>query len=129
LPARDLPAEVDEPKRRLEDQLGHQLASFAYPHGYSSRRVREAVAAAGYTSACAVKHALSGPGDDRYALARVVVDADTTAEGLERMLRGDGVRVAPRDGTRVAGWRLLRRAHARSPRSRRRSRWLTEEAA
>jgi O-antigen biosynthesis protein len=129
LPARDLPAEVDAPKRRLEYQLGHQLASFAYPHGYSSRRVREAVAAAGYTSACAVKHALSGPGDDRYALARLVVDADTTAEDLERMLRGDGVRIAPRDGTRVAGWRLLRRAHARSPRSRRRSRWLTEEAA
>jgi peptidoglycan/xylan/chitin deacetylase (PgdA/CDA1 family) len=129
LPARDLPVEIDGPKRRLEDQLGHRVASFAYPHGYSSRRVRKSVAAAGFTSACAVKHALSGPGDDQYALSRIVVDAETTAEALEEMLRGAGLRVAPRDGVRVAGWRLLRRAHAYSPRSRRRSRWLREEAA
>jgi peptidoglycan/xylan/chitin deacetylase (PgdA/CDA1 family) len=129
LPRRDLPAEIDGPKRRLEDELGHHVASFAYPHGYSSGRVRDAVTAAGYTSACAVKHALSGPGDDRYALARLVVDADTTAEDLARMLRGDGVRTVPRDGVRVAGWRLVRRAHSRTPGSRRRSRWLIEEAA
>jgi peptidoglycan/xylan/chitin deacetylase (PgdA/CDA1 family) len=129
LPARDLPAEIDGPKCRLEDQLGHRIASFAYPHGYSSRRVRGYVAAAGFTSACAVKHALSGPSDDRYALGRIVVEADTTVEALHAMVRGDGLRVAPRAGARSAGWRLLRRAHAQLPRSRRRSRWLSEEAA
>ncbi len=129
LPARDLPVEVDGPKRLLEGQLGHQITSFAYPHGYSSPRVRAAVAASGFTSACAVKHALSGPGDDRYALGRIVVDADTTVEALEGMLRGAGLRVAPRDGARVAGWRLARRAYAQLPRNRRRSRWLMKEAA
>jgi peptidoglycan/xylan/chitin deacetylase (PgdA/CDA1 family) len=129
LPGRDLAAEVHDSKRRLEGRLGHHVASFAYPHGYSSRRVREAVAAAGFTSACAVKHALSGPGDDRYALGRIVVDAGTTVEALEGMLRGVGLRVAPRDRARVAGWRLLRRAHAQLPRNRRRSRWLIKEAA
>jgi peptidoglycan/xylan/chitin deacetylase (PgdA/CDA1 family) len=129
LPARELPAEVDRPKHRLEDQLGHRITGFAYPHGYSSRRVRRSVAAAGFTSACAVKHALSGPGDDPYALGRIVVEADTTAEALEAMVRGVGLRVAPRDGVRVAGWRLLRRACAHSPRSRRRSRRLLKEVA
>jgi O-antigen biosynthesis protein len=129
LPARELPNEIEESKRRLEVNLGHGVASFAYPHGYSSRRVREAVAAAGFTSACAVKHALSGPGDDRYALARIVVDAGTTVEPLERMVRGDGMRIAPRDGARVAGWRLVRRVGAWLPGNQRRSRWLTTEAA
>jgi O-antigen biosynthesis protein len=129
LPARDLPVEVHNSKRRLEDQLGHEVVSFAYPHGYSSRRVREAVASAGFTSACAVKHALSGPGDDRYALSRIVIDADTTVEALEGMLCGAGLRIAPRDGARVTGWRFLRRVHAQLPPNRRRSRWLMEEAA
>jgi peptidoglycan/xylan/chitin deacetylase (PgdA/CDA1 family) len=129
LPARDLPAEIDDPKLRLEDQLGHPIAGFAYPHGYSSRRVRRVVASAGFTSACAVKHALSGPGDDPYALARIVVEADTTVEALEAMVRGVGLRVAPRAGPRTAAWRLLRRAHAQLPRSRRWSRRLREEAA
>jgi peptidoglycan/xylan/chitin deacetylase (PgdA/CDA1 family) len=129
LPPHELPAEVDVSKRRLEEQLGHPIASFAYPHGYSSRRVRQAVADAGFTSACAVKHALSGPGDDRYALARIVVGADTTVEALDGMLHGAGLRVAPRDRTRVMAWRLLRRAHAQLPRNRRRSRRLMREAA
>jgi peptidoglycan/xylan/chitin deacetylase (PgdA/CDA1 family) len=129
LAVRDLPAEVHDPKRRLERQLGHPVASFAYPHGYSSRRVREAVANAGFTSACAVKHALSGPGDDRYALGRIIVDADTTVDALDAMLRGAGLRVAPQDRARVAGWRLMRRAHAQLPSSRRRDRRLIEEAA
>jgi O-antigen biosynthesis protein len=129
LPARDLPAEIEESKRRLEVNLGHRIVSFAYPHGYSSRRVREAVAAAGFTSACAVKHALSSPVDDRYALARIVVESGTTVEALDGMLRGDGMRVAPRDGVRVASWRLVRRARARLPGNQRRSRLLTKEAA
>ena len=80
----------------------------ASPTRMATRRrvLRAAVAASGFTSACAVKHALSGPEDDRYALGRIVVDADTTVEALEGMLRGAGLRVAPRDGARVAGWRL-----------------------
>jgi peptidoglycan/xylan/chitin deacetylase (PgdA/CDA1 family) len=129
LPERDLPTEVHDSKQRLEGRLGHRITSFAYPHGYSSRRVREAVAAAGFTSACAVKHALSGPGDDWYALGRIIVDADASAEVVEGMLRGAGLRVTPRDGARVAGWRLLRRVHAQLPGNRRRNRWLMEEAA
>jgi peptidoglycan/xylan/chitin deacetylase (PgdA/CDA1 family) len=127
LPARDLTWEVDHSKARLESELGHRITGFAYPHGYSSPRVRAVVAAAGFTSACAVKHALSGPRDDRYALGRIIVGADTTVEALAAMLRGVGLRVTPRDGARVAGWRLVRRIHAHLPRSRHQSPELVEE--
>src|SRR4051794_39918901 len=36
----------------LEDALGAPVASFAYPHGYSSPRVRALVRDAGYRAAC-----------------------------------------------------------------------------
>src|SRR5881227_3368175 len=43
--------------------------TFAYPHGYSSARVRRLVRDAGFRGACGVKNALSSPRDDRFALA------------------------------------------------------------
>jgi O-antigen/teichoic acid export membrane protein/GT2 family glycosyltransferase/peptidoglycan/xylan/chitin deacetylase (PgdA/CDA1 family) len=43
-----LRCEVVESKRRLEDALGLEVASFAYPYGGVDRRVRAAVAEAGY---------------------------------------------------------------------------------
>lgn len=43
-----LRCEVGESKRRLEDELGVEVASFAYPYGGVDRRVRAAVGEAGY---------------------------------------------------------------------------------
>ena len=60
-------------KTLLEERLGHGVATFAYPHGYYTPRVREAVRAAGFDSACGVKNAFSHPFDDRLSLARLTV--------------------------------------------------------
>ncbi len=45
---RDLHREIHDSKTKLEDLLGVEISSFAYPYGAVDRRVRAAVAAAGY---------------------------------------------------------------------------------
>lgn len=91
--------------------LGHPARSFAYPHGFHSPRVVEAVRLAGFDSACAVRNLLSSPDDDPFALARVTVDASWDGDRLRRVLDGEGLGVAPRsERLRTIGWRTYRRA-------------------
>ncbi|MPZ15699.1 MAG: polysaccharide deacetylase family protein [Chloroflexi bacterium] len=114
LPREQARAEILISKRLIEDRLGREVTSFAYPHGYHGPTVRRLVEACGYTSACAVKHAMSAVDDDPFSLARIVVTADTTVSQLRSWLGGAGLRHAPR-GERLTtvGWRLVRRARAR----------------
>jgi peptidoglycan/xylan/chitin deacetylase (PgdA/CDA1 family) len=100
-------------KKLLEDELGHAVASFAYPNGYSSRTVRRLVRETGYRSACAVRNTLSSTADDRFALARLTLRDTTTAEDVARWLTGSGAR-PPRRRERAAtrAWRGYRRARA-----------------
>src|SRR5205085_6553677 len=86
--------EIVRCKSTLEEHLGRPVTSFAYPHGYYTATVRGLVQDAGYASACAVKHAMSGVGDDRFALARIIM-TDTDVECFAGLLAGDGLRVAP----------------------------------
>jgi peptidoglycan/xylan/chitin deacetylase (PgdA/CDA1 family) len=105
-------------KGLLEDALGCEVPSFAYPHGFQSGRTRRVVASAGHRSACAVMNALSSDGDDIYALARLTVTAATRPAGLAAWLSGRGARIAPfPERLRTTAWRLYRRA--RGPGSRR----------
>jgi peptidoglycan/xylan/chitin deacetylase (PgdA/CDA1 family) len=105
--------EVTRSKALLEDALEREVATFAYPHGYSGRRVRRLVREAGYRSACGVKETLSAPGDDRYALARLMVRATTPAGAVGEWLDRRG---APpprrREQPRTALWRAYRRGRA-----------------
>ncbi len=110
LSAADSRAEIYRSKEVLEQELQRPVTSFAYPHGCHSRRVREQVIEAGYSSATAVRHAMSSPEDDLFALARVMVLADTTTEDLAKLLAGEGIPQAPyRPRTRTALWRVARR--------------------
>jgi peptidoglycan/xylan/chitin deacetylase (PgdA/CDA1 family) len=110
LGAADSRAEIRRSKEVLEQELQRPVTGFAYPHGYHSRRVREQVIEAGYTSSAAVRHAMSSTEDDVFALARVVVLADTATEDLERLLAGQGIPQAPcRPRRRTALWRAARR--------------------
>ncbi|WP_210443330.1 polysaccharide deacetylase family protein [Nocardioides sp. SYSU D00065] len=110
LSATEARAEIRRSKDVLEQQLQRPVTSFAYPHGNYSRRVREQVIEAGYTSAAAVRHAMSSTDDDVYALARVMVLADTTTDDLARLLAGDGIPQAPcRPRARTGLWRTARR--------------------
>ncbi|WP_175409559.1 polysaccharide deacetylase family protein, partial [Streptomyces sp. TRM64462] len=61
----------------LTEELGTAPVSFAYPYGYSDRRVRRAVRAAGYTQALAVGNALARRAQGPYALERVTVRRST----------------------------------------------------
>jgi peptidoglycan/xylan/chitin deacetylase (PgdA/CDA1 family) len=103
-------AEIARSKDVLEQELQRPVTTFAYPHGCFSRRVRDQVAEAGYTSSTAVRHAMSSTEDDVLSLARIMVLADTTTDDLARLLSGRGIPQAPyRPRVRTAVWRAARR--------------------
>ena len=105
--------EIVRCKIALEQHLGQAVTTFAYPHGYYSPVVRRLVQQAGYTSACAVKRAMSATTDDRFALARIEVTADTDLESFGRLLAGQGVPAAPvRERVQTKIWRAVRRSAA-----------------
>ena len=114
----DLTDEVRGSRTTLSVGLGHPVRSFAYPHGYHARAVKEAVRLAGFDSACAVRNMLSSPADDRLALARVTIEAGCDTAALGRVLDGAGLPVAPRrQQLRTVGWRAYRRNRRRFVRS------------
>jgi peptidoglycan/xylan/chitin deacetylase (PgdA/CDA1 family) len=75
-------AEIRMPRRILEDRLQVPVRTFAYPFGYHDRRVRRAVAAAGYELACEVGDRAASSDDDPLALPRWTVPAGLSAEAL-----------------------------------------------
>jgi peptidoglycan/xylan/chitin deacetylase (PgdA/CDA1 family) len=106
--------ELARPKRILEEALGREVELFAYPHGYSSRRVRELTRAAGYRGAFAVRNAFSPVGDDPFRIARLMVLAATGRAEFEAWLRGEGApAAAAREQARTTAWRWYRRARVR----------------
>jgi peptidoglycan/xylan/chitin deacetylase (PgdA/CDA1 family) len=105
---RDITASRDA----LEEAVG-PAASFAYPHGYHTAGLKRMVEQAGFSSACAVKDAMSAPGDDRFALARIVVRGGTGVEAFGRTIRGAHHGHPP--GRRIVArgaWRMARRGGA-----------------
>jgi peptidoglycan/xylan/chitin deacetylase (PgdA/CDA1 family) len=113
LPRRVAMDEIARSTGLVADAIGAPVVTFAYPHGYYDRAVREMVQAAGHLAACGVKHAMSALDDDRFALARVIVEADTDLARFSRLLEGERLPVMPSERLRTKGWRLLRRAAAR----------------
>ena len=106
----ELRDEVVASRQLLEDGFHEPVHSFAYPYGYHSKAVRRAVQAAGYTSACAVKNALSHEGDDVFAVARVLIERDTGVAGIDALCEGRGWPLAwRRERLRTRGWRAYRR--------------------
>jgi peptidoglycan/xylan/chitin deacetylase (PgdA/CDA1 family) len=76
IPAESARVEVELSKRVLEETLGCEVRTFAYPFGYESAHVRGLVASAGYDSACRVSYRTSPCGEDTYALSRLPVYGD-----------------------------------------------------
>jgi peptidoglycan/xylan/chitin deacetylase (PgdA/CDA1 family) len=102
--------EVEQSRCDLEQRLGSPVRSFAYPHGFFSRPVRDLVVSAGFDSACAVRDAWSHVGEDRYRLSRLVVNGTTTADDLWTRLVSVPDRPAGRRVARQVGHRFVRRA-------------------
>jgi peptidoglycan/xylan/chitin deacetylase (PgdA/CDA1 family) len=82
--------ELTQPKRILENELGHEVPIFAYPYGYSSRTVRELTGANGYTGAFAVRHAFSPDTDDPYRIARLMLRCGHSLATFQAWLDGEG---------------------------------------
>ncbi|MCW2951224.1 MAG: polysaccharide deacetylase [Conexibacter sp.] len=104
-------------KLALEDRLQRAVTSFAYPFGYHTDPLKRLLPKIGYSSACAVKNALSHPRDDPFGLARLTVSGDLPARRFEQLLSGNGARMAwdgERPRTRV--WRAYRHARSRTRR-------------
>jgi peptidoglycan/xylan/chitin deacetylase (PgdA/CDA1 family) len=102
--------EIRQSKDLLEQVLSQPVNSFAYPHGYHDREVRQMVVDSGFASASAVKDALSHAEDDRFALARVTVKSDFDQTKIDQVLAGRGLSRARRgERWRTRGWRHVRR--------------------
>jgi hypothetical protein len=86
------------------------VSSFAYPFGLYDRRVREAVAAAGYAAACTMNSWAATSGDHLLEVPRLAVFDDTDAESLAARLS------ASRGPARRAALRARRVAHVRARR-------------
>ncbi|MEV2217538.1 polysaccharide deacetylase family protein [Streptomyces sp. NPDC050997] len=98
-------------KEIVTDELGTVPASFAYPYGYSSRRVRQAVRETGYGQALAVGNGLARRRQGPYALRRVTVRRSTGIEEFERLVQGRAIaRNFAGDRALTKGYALVRRA-------------------
>lgn len=101
--------EIVVSKRLLEDHLGIPVRSFAYPFGYSNRRVRTAVSHAGCDYACAVKDSLSTRADDPYAIARCFAPASSDMRAFAATLEHGNRRPRPDENLATKAWRVARR--------------------
>ncbi|MCS6800661.1 MAG: polysaccharide deacetylase family protein [Chloroflexota bacterium] len=86
LPRTQAAAEIRWSKATIEDRLGKECATFAYPYGLYDPSLRRLVRRAGFTSACAVRYGVSGLADDLFALRRLKVGPDTGGAALARLL-------------------------------------------
>ncbi|MEU9470879.1 polysaccharide deacetylase family protein [Streptomyces avermitilis] len=98
-------------KEIIADELGTRPVSFAYPYGYSSRRVREAVREAGFGQSLAVGNALARRRQGPYALRRVTVRRSTGVEEFTRLVEGRAIALNfARDRALTKGYAMVRRA-------------------
>lgn len=106
--------EISQCKKILEDRLGQEIHSFAYPYGYHTNEVKQAVQEAGYTSACAVKYEMSSETTDLFALKRLMVGPTTNIPALEALLTTGytSALTSIYKRARTPVWRIVRRAKA-----------------
>lgn len=110
LPAAALRDEVTTSRNELDRRLGISATSFCFPNGYTSRRVRRALIAAGYANACVVGRRVARPrDDDRYALPRLQVVPGMGADELRRMIARGEPGLGPLAKRALhPGWRIVR---------------------
>ncbi|OQR59236.1 polysaccharide deacetylase [Streptomyces maremycinicus] len=105
-----LHAELTRCRDIIAAELGSPPGSFAYPYGYSSRRVRAAVRGHGFAQALAVGNGLARRDQGPYALRRVTVRRTTGTEEFERLVDGRAIgRTFVRDRALTRGYAVVRR--------------------
>ncbi|MEV5342774.1 polysaccharide deacetylase family protein [Streptomyces sp. NPDC052676] len=102
--------EVTRCRDLVADELGTLPVSFAYPYGYSDRRVRRQVRSAGFAQALAVGNELARRRQGPYALRRVTVRRSTGIEEFGRLVEGRAIdRMFAADRALTKGYALVRR--------------------
>jgi len=81
-------SDVTRSKIILEDRLGSEVLSFAYPHGYLNPRVKQIVQEAGFTSAYAIRYKVSSLRDDHFALPRLIVLPSPNLSQFAKLVAG-----------------------------------------
>ncbi|GAA4915019.1 polysaccharide deacetylase [Actinomycetospora succinea] len=105
--------ELARPKRLLAERLGHEVPHLAYPYGYSSARVRRAVADAGYRLAASVGNFAAARGADGFAVPRLTVARTTDLATFGRVVRGEHhARIYWKERTLTAGYLVVRRSRS-----------------
>lgn len=101
--------EIARCKDILERRLALEVTTFAYPFGHYDATIQRIVQEIGYSSACAVKYATSSTRDDPFALARLIVTADTEISHFAGLLTEGGLSIAQTwHRLRAWGWQLTR---------------------
>ncbi len=88
LPCSLAQGEIILSKKLLERHLDQEIFSFAYPYGYYNAQLPLLLQAAGFTSACAVKHHMYTGRSNLFALPRLMVAGDTTISSFAALLTG-----------------------------------------
>jgi len=106
--------EIMQCKKLLEQHLGQEISSFAYPYGYHTATIKQLVREAGYTSACAVKYEMSSESTDAFALGRLMVEPNTNVDALTALLTKGypSVFTTMYKRARTPVWRIARRCSA-----------------
>lgn len=107
--------EIETSKRHIEEAIGKEVTSFAYPFGYYSPAVRQLVQKAGFRSACGVRYAPSPAHDDTFLLARLIVRRSCSNANFQSILRGHPpLFETVRDQARSSLWHFVRQTFPRA---------------
>lgn len=103
--------EIRQSKELLEQHLGQDVSSFAYPFGYYTPTIRQQVKEIGFTSACAVKFMMNFETTDTFTLARLMVGPDMNLDAFVALLNEDTTNVLKKFyvRARIPAWQAVRR--------------------
>lgn len=102
--------EIRVSKQMLEQQLAMEVRSFAYPFGFYTRAVRDAVEESGFDSACAVGYAMCTSANDRFTLSRHIAPGDATVDEIAALLAGRTPLPVFYNRARSVTWKMVRGA-------------------
>ncbi len=109
LPLEVARTEITRCKQILEDQLGCEVTSFAYPYGYHRSAIRRLVQAAGYSTACAVQYKRSSIEEDVFTLSRFIVAGTLALDSFIELLCDRAAQLNPGyERLRARVWQYLR---------------------
>jgi peptidoglycan/xylan/chitin deacetylase (PgdA/CDA1 family) len=113
IPEPRLRVELAASRRLLEDRLGHSVCSFAYPFGYSTKRVRAVARETGYLQAAVVTNAVAGSACDPFGVPRLTIRRSTSLAAFARVASQQRIRLHyARAHALTGGWAVARRTRS-----------------